>query len=333
MILPPSNPDQPYEPPFSIVIEHLDRSRDGHFRPATFLKLTAHLRTSGFLAAVPAEELKNLLWVLSFLTANGDCHPTIVQLAHVMHLSQGKVKARMQRLVEWRWQDRSLVMPLRLGNGLEAYALAPGAVPTREADPQQEEEQNRQAPIIAAPRDAVIAYSRQHYARPRAEVEREIEQQMGWDPPPESEPLESEYPKALRPAEVSSLPPSVAETDSVPQTTDASEEWRSLQRQLQSVGLNKEQINDLMKRFDTLRIRRQLMWLPYRKVRNKIGFLIAAIEDDYEAPPTLRRPQQASSSGEEVWTSDSTEIATEPVVKESLQRSTDEGSNSENAAV
>jgi hypothetical protein len=39
-----------------------------------------------------------------------------------------------------------------------------------------------------------------------------------------------------------------------------------------------------------VRIGRQLQWLPYhRRVRNVAGFLLSAIEDDYEMPPSLRR--------------------------------------------
>ncbi len=52
--------------PFSIHIEHLDVAPNGYFRPSAFLRLNADIRTSGFLLAMPAEELKSFLFLLSF---------------------------------------------------------------------------------------------------------------------------------------------------------------------------------------------------------------------------------------------------------------------------
>jgi hypothetical protein len=62
----------------------------------------------------------------------------------------------------------------------------------------------------------------------------------------------------------------------------------ALQQQLERQGLTTEQALDLLHKFDPVRIQRQLMWLPYRHARHTAGLLIAAIEDDYEAPPVLR---------------------------------------------
>ena len=91
LMIPQENQTQP---PLCIVLEKLDMTPDGHFRPSAFIKLTKVFRTSGLLHALPSDELKSLFTLLSFLTPNGDCSPTLSQLAGAMRLSQAKTKAR-----------------------------------------------------------------------------------------------------------------------------------------------------------------------------------------------------------------------------------------------
>ena len=86
------------QPPLSIVLERLDISPDGRFRPAAFVKLTQAFRKSGLLQTLPPEELKSFLTLLSFLTPNGECSPALGQVAGAMRVSHGKARARMQRL-------------------------------------------------------------------------------------------------------------------------------------------------------------------------------------------------------------------------------------------
>lgn len=65
-----------------------------------------------------------------------------------------------------------------------------------------------------------------------------------------------------------------------------------------AVGLLEEQADDLVKRFDAIRIRRQLAWLPLRQAKNRAGYLIAAIKDDYAAPKAVRQaPKQEGRDG------------------------------------
>jgi hypothetical protein len=40
------------------------------------------------------------------------------------------------------------------------------------------------------------------------------------------------------------------------------------------------------------------MWLPYRRAKNPAGMLLAAVKDDYEAPPLMRRQEQGASYAE-----------------------------------
>src|SRR4028119_672954 len=90
------------EPPFTLFIEHRDKTRDGHWRPEAFLMLSRSLRTSGFLVALPPEDLQSFLLLLTFLTPNGDCAPTVSQLATALRLSHAKTRARMDPLVAVR---------------------------------------------------------------------------------------------------------------------------------------------------------------------------------------------------------------------------------------
>lgn len=63
----------------------------------------------------------------------------------------------------------------------------------------------------------------------------------------------------------------------------SSDEYK-LHDELVRAGLLSKQAQELIKRFDALRIRRQLAWLPQRGAKNPVGYLLAAIKDDYAAP-------------------------------------------------
>lgn len=241
--------DESQARPLTIALERLDQTKNGYWRPNAFVKLTGSLRTSGFLYSLPPDEVKNLLFLLTFISPNGDCQPTLGQLADAMHVSQAKVRSRMQRLEKFLWRDKPVVHFLSRESGLDGYALATHMVSVQEVEgtpPPGAETQ----PIIAAPREAVIAYSRKRYARPRAEVERMIAEQNGWELP----------------------------EDAVDEAT------AQVRRRLLSLGVSKEQVVFLIDTFDVERIQNQLDWLPYRNARKPAHFIVAAIEDDYEEP-------------------------------------------------
>lgn len=276
------NPGQ--EPPFTILIEHGDKTQDGHWRPAAFVGLTPSLRTSGFLGALPPEELKNFLLLLSFVTPNGHIAPTLPQLAAALRVSQAKARARMERLTALRWHNQPIVLSHQLGNGLDAFTPAPGFLPLREESADQPV--NTQAPYQAAPRAVIIEQSRRLYGRPRAEVERQIAARMGWKKPDDA----SSSPKPDSDSAVSALVDSdTAESTKAGSAIVQGVPNPTLRDELLDVGLQPEQADSLLKRYDEIRIRRQLMWLPYRTVRNRAGFLLAAIKDDYEAPLNWHR--------------------------------------------
>ena len=248
------------ETPFVIVLHQRDRTPAGYFRPEATVTVRPALRTSGLLAALPPEDAKSLLLLLTFVTANGWCRPALPELAAAMRVGEGKARARMRRLAEFPWQGRPLVTEVGGAAGLTSYAPSPAVIRTEQAAPE---------PPLAPPplppsasRDAIIAHSRALYATPRAEVERGIAERMGWGPPAFAED-----------------DPAVAEGK------------REAYRRMTDLGVPKEQALDLLARFDVERVGRQLDWLPHRNAKSPARFLAAAIEHDYEAPPVVRLQQ------------------------------------------
>jgi len=259
------NPDQ--EPPFVIYLAHDDKTQ-GSWRPRAMLGLTPALRTSGFLSAIEPEEFHSLLVLLSFLSPDGRLSAFTLSLAQALGTSPAKARAHFERLCEVRWLGQPIVFATQLGDGLDGFAPVPGFIPLVE-EPTHDEN----GPVIrVVPREAVIAHSRRTYARTRGEVEAEIESMMNWKKTQPSLPLQQGTPPQR-----ATPPPGITSPTMTPGQTE-------LHAQLVEVGLLPEQADDLMKRYDALRIRRQLAWLPRRQAKNAAGYLLAAIKDDYAAP-------------------------------------------------
>lgn len=253
------------EPPLVIYVAHEDTSQDRHWRPVASIGFTSALRTSGFLMAIGVEEFQSLLLLLSFLSPDGRCTASVPQLAEALRLSQGKTRARFIRLAGVRWQEQPIVFHTRWASGLHSFSPAPGFIPFIE-----EPIEGKPMPAITTvPREVVIEHSRRTYARTRAQVEQEIEEMMDW--------------RKKKGEHVPAPKLSLVE--------------QKLRNELIAVGLLPEQADDLRKRFDALRIRRQLAWLPLRQAKSKAGYLIAAIKDDYAAPRTMGPAAKSKKEG------------------------------------
>ena len=266
------------------VLEHLrlDETPSGSFRPHARLILTPNLRTSGFWHGLPGEEMKTLLLMLTFITPNGWCRSSLPQLAEAMQTSEAKACARMQRLEQAPWRGRPVVNLLPQEGSPAAWMPAPSLLDVREAPASLPIPEPLPRP---AGREAVTAWSRDNHARPRAEVEQDIARRMGWGPPA-----------------FDGDDPTVAEGK------------RQAYGQLTGLGLRDEQALDVLARFDLSRIGRQIEWLPHRQAKSPARFLLAAIEGDYDPPPSVRRqhpherisvaqaqaPQQAFADGSDV---------------------------------
>lgn len=274
-------------PPFSIFIEHRHKTASRSWEPAAFIKLTGNLRTSGLLFALPPEELRDFLFLLTFLTANGSVAPTLSQIAEGLQMSEFRARLQLKRLTARRWLDQSIVLPARYASGIEAYMLMPGLLPVVEEEQQPEPPQV----IYGGHREQIIAMSRERYARPRAEVEYEINKQLR-----EGRRFQKDFQKTAQPQEETEM------VDAEPETANP------LRDELIEVGLDSSQADSLIARYDALRIKRQLHWLPYRVVKNRAGFLIAAIKDNYEAPANMRVVSQSESDTPDQPTAESQPI-------------------------
>ena len=240
----------PTSTPFVIVNENKHITAGNvSFHPSALMVITPALRTSGLLASLSPEDLKNLITALTFLTTNGSCTPSVPELATAMGVSTGKAMSRMNRLVSSQWRNESLFYFLEHESGLNAYAPSHSLVAVVRENPKEPEA----PPPIRSVREEVIALSRERYTRSREEVERDIAKQNGWGVPEEF-------------------------------ATDEEKEQGELLRRLCTVGLERGEANEILAQHPVERIRRQLDWLPYRRARLPARYLVAAIEGDYEAP-------------------------------------------------
>lgn len=254
---------------FPFVVEHLHEGQGtgGTFRPAARLLLTSALRTSGLWAALPIEELSDLVLMLTFLTPNGRIHPTLPELAEAMHVSQAKARARMLCLTRRPWQGQPLVRELTRPNGLDAYLPATSLLQARQGPQEATLAVPQASSEPRAGREALIAHSRARYAAPRAEVEADIARRMGWEPPAFDED-----------------PPEVAE------------QKQRLYERLSGQGMTKTQAMDVLGRFDLGVVDRQMDWMPHRGAKNPARYLMAAIENDYDAPVAVRQAKLAEEA-------------------------------------
>jgi len=266
--------DASAERPFVVRLHKRGENRVGSFVPAASVEITPFLRTSGLLHALPDEELKSLLFVLTFVTPNGDILPTVHELAQAMHLSPGKADARLRRLSAVQWQDDSLLHLLRRDSGLHAWSPSPHLISLHHAPSQGVQEPT----LRSAHRDTVIAASRQQYARPREEVEAEIARANGW-----AYPFLSRAEVYLSPAQEVGKGEK-GQVDGEETKPDSDPHALGLRNRLLSLGVKSEQVEMLLAQYQPERIERQIAWLPARNARNPAAFLLSAIEKDY-APP------------------------------------------------
>ena len=141
------------------VIEHRQEDRTGAtFRPTARLILTDRVRTSGLWRALTPEDFKTLLLLLTFVTPNGWCRPTLPELADAMQVSHTKARGRLERLTGTTWQGQPLAEVLARPDGLDAYL--PGRRLILHKDAPEPGAANPAPPIRAAGREAVIAHSR-----------------------------------------------------------------------------------------------------------------------------------------------------------------------------
>ena len=177
-----------------------------------------------------------------------------------------KAEERLPRLVRFRWQTLPLVATSVGEHGLDGYTLTHHAIAYQEGTIQTHSSHGGTLPT--AGRETVMARTRSTYARPRAEVERQIAMSQGWP-----------------------LPEDGSTPDAPVQPSDISPE-EYLRQRLLRLGVTLEQIELLMTTFPTGDIELQLAWLPYRGAKNPASYLVAAITGQYEEPALLKRRRE-----------------------------------------
>ena len=284
----PTSPPSEFTTPFLVTHLRRDETPGGYFRPDAVVQLTPLLRTSGLLLALPPEEVKSLLFVLSFVTPNGQIAPTLPELADAMRLSPTRARAVLLRLVRRTWQEQPLAYERRRDSGLDVFTLAPHLFAMRHepaADPLFSPPPPPAPPERATTtRDAVLARSRATYARPRAEVEAEIARLNGWEYP--------FVPLGQRPG----FDPVTGSTPTPPEDAQTTQ----LREQMRAIGMAEDTITGLLTRYDRDTVHQQLAWMPYRQAKDPARFLYSAIVHAYAEPPTLRNRQHLEAALDKV---------------------------------
>ena len=241
-------------PPFVIEHRHTPTNDRGtRFQPEARLFVYETLRTSGLLASLPDREAKNLLWLLTYLHPNGHLFAPVTLLARDMGLSEREVRKQFLVLATTYWQEAPLVRHLS-ESAMERFVLG-GQVLGEET---LETSVSLPVPELTSPhghRDVIIAMSREKYARPRAEVERMVLEQLGHHPEESADTPEGE-----------------------------------VRRGLQGAGVSREQVDLLINEFGIEACLRQVKWLPLRGAKNPGRYVVAAIQDNYSPPRGVRSP-------------------------------------------
>jgi hypothetical protein len=207
------------------------------------------------LASLSDEAARTLLAVLTFITPNGRIQPGADQLAEAVGVSEFTARERLRKLTEMTFEGVPLAHEITQATGRITCVLSDRLVHVTEAPAAPTEIVDLPMPATSH-RDEIIAQSRAKYAHPRAEVERVVAEQLGYD---------------------------------VEDAADTPE--GHLRRRVLALGMSREQARILFDRYPVDQIERQLDWLPYRRAKDPARFLIAAVEGQYEPPPLVRLDQ------------------------------------------
>lgn len=232
------------------------RQREGQgnssgFTPMSCLLLLPELRPSGFLATLTDGEARTLLAVLTCLTPDGRMQATLPDLATALGISERAVKPSLSLLAARQWEGQPVLYEILREEALPYYTPSPAIV--KHLAEESHREVSLPLPPPIATREEIVAVSREKYARPREEVERMVLEQLGHAP---------------------------EETDDTPEG--------EVRRRLLGLGVTREEIGVLLTSHPLQDIINQLDWLPYRNAKNPLRFLVAAIQNRYDAPPLLR---------------------------------------------
>lgn len=198
------------------------------------------LASSGLLAHLPLELLPALLALLSLLGPGGEVQANTLSVARILGVHPDDAEVRLSRLAAFPSAEQPLVY-LREGAW---YLSKQYIVPVQQSLSLASPEQATYRPV---PSKEVIRQSRERYATPVAEAERQVAEQLGIEPMPEG------------PA------------------------GEALQAML-DVGVPIDVGRDLLAAFPLSHIEAQLHWLPKRAARNPARYLVSAIQGNFGPP-------------------------------------------------
>lgn len=250
--------------PFVVERVRREETPGGNFTPDARLLLTSALQASGLLKGLPDEAARTLLATLSFLTPNGYIQPGAEQVADVLGVSEANAKDRLRKLAEVTFDGVPLIHQIVQETGRVTCVLSRRLVSVQDA-PTPPTDLVR-LPLPPSHRDEILQNSRSQYARPRADVERIVAEQMGHEPEDAADTPEGH-----------------------------------LRRRLLAVGIPRAQVHVLVKQYPYEQIEQQLQWLPYRRAKDPARFVVAAIENRYDAPPPTRVDQAMAEQEKGVY--------------------------------
>lgn len=294
-------PEEQGEPPFVLEERVEEVGPTGAFTPRAALWLSPTFKESGLLRDLEPGELCLLLGVLACLSPNASFLATPGRVASAVGASPQAARQGLERLCQKLWQGKPLLLYHEAPSGLRFFVPSPHLVQTRRSviTPAPAAGQRAVMPFQgpgagqtvgkSTPREEVVAHSRSTYARPRAQVEAEIEAFL------ESGRTGRGFIKVRTPPAWEAAP-EVTQTHMEPVTPEASE-WLRLKRALVEVGVPSHRADELLDLYPPERIERQLRWLPLRAARTPVAYLLGAIERDY-APPSGYAPPKGLSPDE-----------------------------------
>ena len=251
------------DPPFTIVHRRTLALPGGHFTPAAEVSIGPGSAASGLFAALGPHDLQTLLAVVSLVTTNGWVRPTCHQVAAALGVTRVHAFVRLMRLTKRTWRGKPVIVRVGPWGGMVVYIPSSEIVAQR-LGPLEPLTPEPDRTVRAAGREAVIEASRKSYARPRADVERELAEAHGW---PFSEEAEV-YAEFMREGE-----PALAGED------------RQARQRLARLGVDQRTAERLVREYGRDRVVRQIAYLPHRKAKDKAKLLVSSIESDYAPPP------------------------------------------------
>lgn len=236
------------------VVEHRlapDPQKRNSFTPEARLFISPTLRTSGLLGSLNDHDIRNLVWLLTYFTPNGYLIAPLASLAKEMQLAERVVRKQFAQLAAVRWQGSPIIHHL-VDNDLERFVLDPQILGAESLEVNVPVPEYRPLPP-GGYREEIVQASRAAYARPRAEVERIVLEQLGHHPEEEENTPEGEVRRGLRDA-----------------------------------GVSRDLVASLLEEYGLEACQRQLEWLPLRSAKSPGRYIVAAIEGNYGPPRGIR---------------------------------------------